>query len=159
MLCADAGPCGPRPKGCGEALGPVASPGAVEPQELEPDEALPRLQEASSRGTATRCRQTPWMRFVLLGTHHHRRAARRFIHDRGARFTPSTGSPKLDEAVERGNRTQTVECSGLTEAAPEPAAFQVAPRTWEIAYTTIRPYQTLGYLAPAEYPHSLGVEP
>jgi len=67
-------------------------------------------------------------------------------------------SPKLHGAVERANRTHTEEFYEVTDAEPELAAFQVELRAWEIVYNTIRPHQALGYLTPAEYLASVGVE-
>jgi putative transposase len=67
-------------------------------------------------------------------------------------------SPKLHGAVERANRTHTEEFYEVTDAEPDLAAFQVELRAWEIVYNTIRPHQALGYLTPAEYLASVGVE-
>jgi hypothetical protein len=41
---------------------------------------------------------------------------------------------------------------------PELEAFQVELRAWETVYNTIRPHQSLGYLTPAEYLASLGID-
>ena len=38
------------------------------------------------------------------------------------------------------------------------AADQVELRAWEAVYNTIRPHQALGYLTPAEYLASIGVD-
>jgi transposase InsO family protein len=67
-------------------------------------------------------------------------------------------SPKLHGAVERANRTHTEEFYEVTTAEPELEAFQVELQAWEIVYNTIRPHQALGYLTPAEYLASVGVE-
>jgi transposase InsO family protein len=67
-------------------------------------------------------------------------------------------SPKLHGAVERANRTHTEEFYEVTDAEPELEAFQAELRHWETVYNTIRPHQALGYLTPAEYLASVGVE-
>jgi uncharacterized protein YegL len=41
---------------------------------------------------------------------------------------------------------------------PELEAFQVELRAWETVHNTIRPHQALGYLTPAEYLASLGID-
>ena len=46
----------------------------------------------------------------------------------------------------------------MTDAEPDLAAFQAELRAWETVYNTIRPHQALGYLTPAEYLASLGVD-
>ena len=75
-----------------------------------------------------------------------------------ALFVLPPRSPKLHGAVERANRTHAEEFYEVTDAEPELAAFQVALRAWETVYNTIRPHQALGYLTPAEYLASLGLE-
>lgn len=78
---------------------------------------------------------------------------------RGIRlFVLPPRSPKLHGAVERANRTHTEEFYELTDAEPELAAFQVELRAWETVYNTIRPHQALGYLTPAEYLASVGID-
>jgi transposase InsO family protein len=67
-------------------------------------------------------------------------------------------SPKLHGAVERANRTHTEEFYEVTTAEPELAAFQVELRAWETVYNTIRPHQALGYLTPAEFLASVGID-
>jgi len=67
-------------------------------------------------------------------------------------------SPKLHGAVERANRTHTEEFYEVTDAAPELEAFQLELRAWELVYNTVRPHQALGYLTPAEYLASVGVD-
>jgi transposase InsO family protein len=67
-------------------------------------------------------------------------------------------SPKLHGAVERANRTHAEEFYEVTAAEPTLEAFQAELRTWEIVYNTIRPHQALGYLTPAEYLASVGVD-
>jgi hypothetical protein len=67
-------------------------------------------------------------------------------------------SPKLNGSVERANRTHTEEFYEVTTAEPEIEAFQVELRAWETVYNTIRPHQALGYLTPAEYLASLGLD-
>lgn len=66
-------------------------------------------------------------------------------------------SPKLHGAVERANRTHTEEFYEVTTAEPELAAFQVELLAWERTYNTIRPHQSLGYLTPAEFLATVGV--
>jgi len=79
--------------------------------------------------------------------------------ERGIRlFVLPPRSPKLHGAVERANRTHTEEFYEVTDAEPELGAFQVELRAWETVYNTIRPHQSLGYLTPAEYLASVGVE-
>ena len=67
-------------------------------------------------------------------------------------------SPKLNGRVERANRTHTEEFYEVTDAEPELAAFQAALLAWETVYNTVRPHQSLGYLTPAEYLASVGIE-
>ena len=67
-------------------------------------------------------------------------------------------SPKLNGCVERANRTHTEEFYEVTDAEPDLASLQVALLGWETTYNTIRPHQALGYLTPAEYLASLGVD-
>ena len=79
--------------------------------------------------------------------------------DRAIRlFVLPPRSPKLHGAVERANRTHTEEFYEVTDAEPELTAFQVELRAWEVVYNTIRPHQALGYLTPAEYLASVGVD-
>ena len=79
--------------------------------------------------------------------------------DRAIRlFVLPPRSPKLHGAVERANRTHTEEFYEITDAEPELEAFQVELRAWEIVYNTIRPHQALGYLTPAEYLASVGID-
>lgn len=78
---------------------------------------------------------------------------------RGIRlFVLPPRSPTFHGAVERANRTHTEEFYEVTAADPELEAFQVELRAWEIVYNTIRPHQALGYLTPAEYLASVGVD-
>jgi len=78
---------------------------------------------------------------------------------RGIRlFVLPPRSPKLHGAVERANRTHTEEFYEVTTAEPELEAFQAELRAWETVYNTIRPHQALGYLTPAEYLASLGLD-
>ncbi len=78
---------------------------------------------------------------------------------RGIRlFVLPPSSPKLHGAVERANRTHTEEFYEVTTAEPDLEAFQIELRAWEIVYNTIRPHQALGYLTPAEYLASVGVD-
>jgi transposase InsO family protein len=75
-----------------------------------------------------------------------------------ALFVLPPRSPKLHGAVERANRTHTEEFYEVTDAEPDLAAFQAGLLAWEAVYNTIRPHQSLGYLTPAEYLASVGVE-
>lgn len=75
-----------------------------------------------------------------------------------ALFVLPPRSPKLHGAVERANRTHTEEFYEVTRANPELEAFQVELRAWETVYNTIRPHQALGYLTPAEFLASVGIE-
>jgi transposase InsO family protein len=75
-----------------------------------------------------------------------------------ALFVLPPRSPKLHGAVERANRTHTEEFYEVSDAEPELAAFQVALLAWERVYNTIRPHQSLGYLTPAEYLASVGID-
>ena len=75
-----------------------------------------------------------------------------------ALFVLPPRSPKLHGAVERANRTHTEEFYEVTDAEPELGPLQAALRDWETVYNTIRPHQALGYLTPAEYLASVGVD-
>ena len=75
-----------------------------------------------------------------------------------ALFVLPPRSPKLHGAVERANRTHTEEFYEVTTAEPELEAFQVELRAWEKTYNTIRPHQALGYLTPAEYLATVGID-
>lgn len=75
-----------------------------------------------------------------------------------ALFNLPPRSPKLHGSVERANRTHTEEFYELTDAEPELEALQAGLADWEMCYNTIRPHQALGYLTPAEYLVSLGVD-
>ncbi len=75
-----------------------------------------------------------------------------------ALFVLPPRSPKLHGAVERANRTHTEEFYEVTDAEPDLESFQGELRAWEIVYNTIRPHQALGYLTPAEYLASVGVD-
>ena len=67
-------------------------------------------------------------------------------------------SPKLHGAVERANRTHTEAFQEITDAEPELEAFQAELLGWETVYNTTRPHQALGYLTPAEYLASVGID-
>lgn len=67
-------------------------------------------------------------------------------------------SPKLHGTVERANRTHTEEFYEVTDAEPELEAFQAELRAWEDTYNRVRPHQALGYLTPAEFLASLGID-
>jgi transposase InsO family protein len=45
-----------------------------------------------------------------------------------------------------------------TAAEPDLTSLQAEPHAWELVYNTIPPHMALGYLTPAEYPASVGVE-
>lgn len=75
-----------------------------------------------------------------------------------ALFVLPPRSPKLHGAVERANRTHTEEFYEVTTAEPELEAFQAELLAWERVYNTIRPHQSLGYLTPAEYLASVGLD-
>ena len=75
-----------------------------------------------------------------------------------ALFVLPPRSPKLHGAVERANRTHTEEFYEVTDAVLEPDAIRDALLDWERTYNTIRPHQALGYLTPAEYLASIGVD-
>jgi len=67
-------------------------------------------------------------------------------------------SPKLNGSVERANRTHSEEFYEVTDAEATLADLRPALLAWEATYNTIRPHQALGYLTPAEYLASLGVD-
>lgn len=78
---------------------------------------------------------------------------------RGIRlFVLPPRSPKLHGAVERANRTHTEEFYEVTDVEPDLASLQAGLRAWESVYNTIRPHQALGYLTPAEYLASVGID-
>jgi putative transposase len=78
---------------------------------------------------------------------------------RGIRlFVLPPRSPKLHGAVERANRTHTEEFYEVTDAVPELEPLRRELRAWETTYNTVRPHQALGYLTPAEYLASVGVD-
>jgi len=62
--------------------------------------------------------------------------------------------PTTPQQSHAGPRTP---CDVAT-AEPELEAFQVELRAWETVYNTVRPHQALGYLTPAEYLASLGID-
>ena len=67
-------------------------------------------------------------------------------------------SPKLNGSVERANRTHTEEFYEVTNAEATLADLRPALLRWEATYNTIRPHQALGYLTPAEYLASVGID-
>lgn len=67
-------------------------------------------------------------------------------------------SPKLHGAVERANRTHTEEFYEVTTAEPDLPSLQAELRVWEMVYNRVRPHQALGYLTPAEYLASVGID-
>ena len=75
-----------------------------------------------------------------------------------ALFVLPPRSPKLHGSVERANRTHTEEFYEVTDAVLVPDAIRGALLDWERVYNTIRPHQALGYLTPAEYLASVGIE-
>jgi transposase InsO family protein len=75
-----------------------------------------------------------------------------------ALFVLPPRSPKLHGSVERANRTHTEEFYEVTDEILEPDAIREALLDWEWTYNTIRPHQALGYLTPAEYLASIGVD-
>lgn len=78
---------------------------------------------------------------------------------RGIRlFVLPPRSPKLHGAVERANRTHTEEFYEVTTVEPDLQSLRAGLRDWEIVYNTVRPHQALGYLTPAEYLASVGVD-
>ncbi len=79
--------------------------------------------------------------------------------ERGIRlFVLPPRSPKLHGAVERANRTHTEEFYEVTDAEPDLASLQVGPARVGDDYNTVRPHQALGYLTPAEFLASLGID-
>jgi len=79
--------------------------------------------------------------------------------DRGiALLTLPPRSPKLNGCVERANRTHTEEFYEVTDAEPDLAGLRPALLEWEEVYNTVRPHQALGYLTPAEYLASIGID-
>lgn len=75
-----------------------------------------------------------------------------------ALFNLPPRSPKLHASVERANRTHAEEFYEVTDAPPDLASLKVELRAWEKTYNTVRPHQALGYLTPAEYLASLGID-
>lgn len=67
-------------------------------------------------------------------------------------------SPKLHGTVERANRTHAEEFYEVTDAEPDLESFQAELRAWEETYNRVRPHQALGYLTPAEFLATLGIE-
>ena len=75
-----------------------------------------------------------------------------------ALFVLPPRSPKLHGSVERANRTHTEEFYEVTDVELVPDAIRPALLDWERTYNTIRPHQALGYLTPAEYLASIGID-
>ena len=68
---------------------------------------------------------------------------------------------ETDSRQDTNGRTERVaptRGSGRRRAEPELEAFLVAIRARQTVYNTIRPHQALGYLTPAEYLASVGVD-
>lgn len=74
-----------------------------------------------------------------------------------ALFVLPPRSPKLHGSVERANRTHTEEFYEVTDELLEPDAVRGALLDWQRTYNTVRPHQALGYLTPAEFLASVGV--
>ena len=68
------------------------------------------------------------------------------------------GAPSSTARVERANRTHTEEFYEVTDAEATLADLRPALLAWETTYNTVRPHQALGYLTPAEYLASLGID-
>ena len=75
-----------------------------------------------------------------------------------ALLTLKPRSPKLHGTVERANRTHTEEFYEVTDVEPDLASLQAGLAEWEDTYNHVRPHQALGYLTPAEYLATLGLE-
>ena len=75
-----------------------------------------------------------------------------------ALLTLPARSPTLHGTVERANRTHTEEFYEVTSAEPELETFAKDLRAWETVYNTVRPHQARGYLTPAEFLASLGID-
>jgi transposase InsO family protein len=67
-------------------------------------------------------------------------------------FALPPGSPKLNEVVERTDRTHVEEFYQVTNCSLEMAMANRELREWGKTYNTVRPQQSLGYLTPAQYP-------
>jgi transposase InsO family protein len=79
--------------------------------------------------------------------------------ERGIRlFVLPPRSPKLHGSVERANRTHTEEFYEVTDAELHPDAIRAELLRWEWTYNTVRPHQALGYLTPAEYLATVGID-
>ena len=75
-----------------------------------------------------------------------------------ALFVLPPRSPKLHGSVERANRTHTEEFYEVTDGLLEPDDIRGELLAWERTYNTVRPHQALGYLTPAEYLTSVGID-
>jgi len=75
-----------------------------------------------------------------------------------ALYTLPPRSPKLNGRVERANRTHTEEFYEVTDAEPTVGGLRPALLAWEHTYNTVRPHQALGYLTPAEFLATLGID-
>jgi transposase InsO family protein len=75
-----------------------------------------------------------------------------------ALFVLPPRSPKLHGAVERANRTHTEEFYEVTDALLAPDDIRTELLAWERTCNTVRPHQALGYLTPAEYLATVGVD-
>lgn len=56
------------------------------------------------------------------------------------------------------NRTHTEEFYEVADVEPDLVSLQAGWAAWEVCYNTIRPHQALGYLTPAEYLDSIGLD-
>lgn len=103
-------------------------------------------------------------RLLRTGELHEPRGRRMSVRQRrwqrpyAIRFVLPPRSPKLHGSVERANRTHTEGFYEVTTAEPDLTSLQAELRVWETVYNTIRPHQSLGYLTPAEYLASAGVD-
>jgi putative transposase len=75
-----------------------------------------------------------------------------------ALFVLPPRSPKLHGSVERANRTHTEEFYEVTDGLLAPDDIRAELLAWEWTYNTVRPHQALGYLTPAEYLATVGVD-
>jgi transposase InsO family protein len=75
-----------------------------------------------------------------------------------ALFVLPPRSPKLHGSVERANRTHTEEFYEVTDALLAPDDIRTELLAWEWTYNTVRPHQALGYLTPAEYLATVGID-
>jgi transposase InsO family protein len=60
-------------------------------------------------------------------------------------------SPKLNDYVERAQRTHSEEFYEVTDSSSDLGELNQALLEWERVYNTVRPHQALGYLTPKEF--------